>query len=318
MFELASTNIEVRAESSETMQHLDWFFGAALRTPASRDLESLRIQFSRATTARPPAACDSSVGPVDRWNEPSCVRFWHESGRGASVTKDEITIDAPLSVGADSWRSARQLLAEALAVWFGARGAVVMHAAHVGIDDVGLMALGPTGSGKSTVAAAALAAGWDVHGDDLAIVQRRGTAADVHGIPKRPSFDPLVMTRTDFPLEPDGRDARGRLTTSADLMTAGWTELRAIVDLEHDNGHGTVKRIRHADTLHALIASTFGVHDGRHLAHCLPALASMADLPAYRIGLASSPDCRLGHVRDVLAWIWTDLAQRDQDSFEAG
>ncbi len=237
-FEFADTNIEIGAATTEARQHLHWFFGTALRTDAGRDQQKLRVDIGADLIARPLRDCDSIDGPVERWDEPDHTIVWHESGRGAEVTQHHITIGAPDAADPDPWRSARQLLAEGLAAWFGWRGDVMMHAAHIGNGDDGLIVLGPTGSGKSTLVAAAFAGSWDVHGDDLAIVRRHVGVASAHGIPKRPSFDPLISDAVPIPLEPAVGDWRGRLTPSSDHMASGWTSIRAVVEVDHDQGDG--------------------------------------------------------------------------------
>jgi hypothetical protein len=71
------------------------------------------------------------------------------------------------------WHPARPLQ-DMLIHWLAAQGQAVVHAAMVVHQGVGALVAGPTGHGKSTTAAAGLAAGMGVLGDDTVAVEAVG------------------------------------------------------------------------------------------------------------------------------------------------
>ncbi|MEB3306901.1 MAG: hypothetical protein VKK98_01995 [Cyanobacteriota bacterium] len=63
---------------------------------------------------------------------------------------------------------------------------ITLHAALLGIDHAGLLLVGPGGSGKSTLATALWQAGFNFHGDDVALVAPDG--AGLSAAPRRVSL----------------------------------------------------------------------------------------------------------------------------------
>jgi hypothetical protein len=326
--ELADAIIAVDAPPDD-LRHLRWFFGAA-RPPhdgpgenvgenvgddssddssddSGGERHDVLISVADGAVAAGNGEPTSVNGPIERWEgEAGHTTLRHASGRGATVSPDEIVIGATTVDEPTAWRSIRQLLAEALAVWFGTRGDVVLHASLVARGDDALLALGPTGSGKSTVAAAAFAAGWNVHSDDLTIVRRVGDTARAYGIPKRPNFDPTIAGGLNMAVTPATGDPRGRVAASASEMTAGWTSLRATVALDHSSGDGGMSRLERPDVLHAVIAATFAAGNPAYLARQLGTLAFVAALPAFRLELAVAADIRLAATGRALVQIFDE------------
>jgi hypothetical protein len=109
------------------------------------------------------------------------------------------------------WHRARPLRT-LFTSWLSDRGCAVLHAAMVAFGDCGLALPAKSHSGKSTCAAACLAAGMDVLGDEtLAIEERDGVLLGhgLHGVIK---------------LRRHGIDAHGELATRLHSMGPGWPD----------------------------------------------------------------------------------------------
>ena len=80
-----------------------------------------------------------------------------------------------------SWHRARPLQM-LLLTWIASRGLTAVHAAMVARDGRGVLLAGPTRRGKSTVAAACAAAGFDVFGDEVIALEPSENGVIGHGV----------------------------------------------------------------------------------------------------------------------------------------
>ncbi len=153
-----------------------------------------------------------------------------------------------------------------------------------------LIATGPAGAGKSTTAAAALAAGWPVLADDLLVVRPGPGAPAVTGVPRPLAVPPDVGAHLGRPL---GGDPRGRRAVDAELA-GGWHPIAAVLVLGHgDHAATEAVRIRAVDAVRALTTAHFpAAIDGR-MRSWFPVAARLARLPAWRLDLGADPADRL-------------------------
>ncbi len=127
---------------------------------------------------------DPDPGPVPETDPDAVVqnvRVWHEGAvtllgahRGlAEIRGTGIRIGAP--AGDDLERSVLDSLCQfAVALALVTPRRALVHGAVVARGDAAVLLVGPSGRGKSTAALAALESGWELLGDDLAVVRRDG------------------------------------------------------------------------------------------------------------------------------------------------
>jgi hypothetical protein len=177
---------------------------------------------------------------------------------------------------------------------------VVHAAAVIEAEGSALLAVGPGGTGKSTVAAAALAAGWPVLADDLVVVRldpQGSGSLEVFGVPR-----PLAVPR-EFPtLGPAIRgDVRRRRRVDADLE-GGWWPVGRVAVLSHGTDAGTaVEPIAALEAFRVLRAAHFAADVPSRRAGWFSLAAQLARLPLVRIALGADPDVRLATTSQALA-----------------
>jgi hypothetical protein len=176
--------------------------------------------------------------------------------------------DVVESVSGAARRSSRFTTAVDLSVThlLALRGAAVLHAAAFEIEGAGVLAVGGSGSGKSTIAAAALRAGGQVVSDDVLVAARRADGA-VRVAPLRrdmvlreagQSILPRAL-RGRLQVVDDGRSLRWRLPSrSVSARFAEWTRPRHILLLSVDRrlGESRVGEVDQATALAWLIRAT--------------------------------------------------------------
>jgi hypothetical protein len=102
-----------------------------------------------------------------------CRRYLRYTGPGFAFWLDRHearVVGRCASPAALTWWNRSRPLQPLIGAWLLDRGAVTVHAAMVATSGRGVLLPGPTGSGKSTCAVAALEGGLDLLGDDFAAV----------------------------------------------------------------------------------------------------------------------------------------------------
>jgi len=121
------------------------------------------------------------------------------------------------------------LAGNVLAIVLGLRGAAVLHASAVELNGAAIAFAGPTGAGKSTVAALMCAAGGAIIGDDAARVEEREGAPLVHHGPRELRLRPQAAAIAAHVGGATGTTADGRVAVEARPATGAATRLGAIV-----------------------------------------------------------------------------------------
>ncbi len=125
-------------------------------------------------------------------------------GVRARVTPASIDI---VSTGAPHERSLRRIFQPVITHVLAHRGVFVIHAASMRRGERGLLALGETGKGKSTIALAAFQDDWRVMGDDLVALWIVDDTPMIRGLPK-PMALPSDVAADAIPRAPRRRDSR--------------------------------------------------------------------------------------------------------------
>ncbi len=94
------------------------------------------------------------------------------------LVEDGRTVTIELAPGADAAEASSTLMAPVQAVLWHQRGLLPLHASVIGVNGVAVALSGPSGVGKSTLAAALAAGGHEVLADDICIVDA-ANGADV-------------------------------------------------------------------------------------------------------------------------------------------
>lgn len=273
------------------------FFGPVDATTRAATPD-LRCVLTAAAVERPTRPPDSTNGPIERWNEKGRVLLWHHAGCGVTVTDTTIELGAMLPEESTTWRTFRQLLAEAISAWFADRSLFLLHAAALGRDGRCLLALGPTGAGKSTTAIAALASGWDVYSDDLVVIRRVDERVECWGVPKPLMADGSLATELGLAARVDPDDVRER-SELGHPPRAGWAEVGAVLLLDHADADAELSPAPRSVVLAAVAASLFeGAHHG--IGRALPVLAGLASRPAFRLAHDRDASIRITRAAELL------------------
>lgn len=296
MVTVAEVAIELSAPDQEGIEHLRWFFGRAEHNATDHAAERrLRCEITPAAIGLPSKPPNSVNGPVARWDCDGVIVLHHAHGRAARVSAGSITVEgAPQGIPA--WLTCRQLLTEAISYWWAQHSGVVLHAALLGGGE-GLLVVGPTGAGKSTAVVAAMQAGLDVHADDLVVVTEQHHAA--YGIPKRVMLERALVDRLGVPARDVPGDRRDRVMLDGDVLVAGPTKVVGVVIATHADGAAHLSPASHAESLAALVASSFeAAHGG--IETVLPTIARIAALPAHRLAHDADGEHRLERTGQLL------------------
>lgn len=279
LVELADVGIEIIQHDPAASQTATWFFGpdSGGARPRQTDVVIELGGDVRAVTDRP---ADSQDGPVRTWWAADSLHAVHESSAATDATDTHIVIGRP-DDDAARWRSDRQLLFTALSWWFARRGAVVLHAAAIVVEDVALVIAGPTGAGKSTCVAAAIEQGWGVLSDDLVVI-KASDRVRAFGVPKRVALDAEQSARLAQQSTPLADDQRMRRTLPVSFVRS-WYEVGALVAVGHHAGEGDSYALAHRDAVATIMASWPESVHPEAVARGLPHIAALAGLPAFSL-----------------------------------
>jgi hypothetical protein len=252
------------------------------RLPASTAPPDIRVRIGGGGEA-PPALGDAWAA----WPGLAVHRTAHGSvvvGEAvvAVVEGGEVVISGE---GADAHRVVPLALAQALRSF----GRYLVHGALLVAGDAAVLVLGPTGTGKSTMAYAAARAGWSVRSDDLTVLREGPDGTMVgSGVPRRAR----VPEELGLNVPASAADERGRrevvLAEPGDDVA-----VTAVVVLSWSAGPRGAAVGAGADAvLHELLGSWFGSSAPEDVRPWFPLAARLARLPAFGIALGADPTRR--------------------------
>jgi hypothetical protein len=246
---------------------------------------------------------DLEVVPPDRAPDSELlgIRFWLD-GDGIVLSAEDVLVEVTGSTGRLHVPNLeRATLAENCVylplTWLLARhNRFVLHGGAVARADTGLLLLGTSGAGKSSLAFAAWETGWDVLADDLVIVEPdtgdRSRGFRIYGVHRRPALPSEVggpLVEGARPLD----DPRARVPLSRELLTDGARHLTGIVVITHsETTTGTMKAVG-AHPVMPIVLQSFAGSAARDLrAVFFPTAAALARLPTWELGHSVDADVR--------------------------
>ena len=265
---------------------VELLFGGCRPTAAAALVE---IAITDAPPARPARAPD--VAYDDH------VRLWFDDDRlvafdrlGVGSVSHGGRIEAG-GVGDD--RSWRLVVQYALVHALGRLGHHALHAAVLAHHGRAVLALGPAGAGKSTLAYAAWRRGWTVLTDDIAWVgaaDASPTGVGIAGFPKPLAVPGDVMADRPADATAMQTDARGRWLLPYDAVVAGVSfPLVGVLDVGHSPGPGRlVPAPSGPDRLATILRAHPLAPSGRSVREFFPLAGRVSRLPV--LGLEHDVD----------------------------
>jgi hypothetical protein len=299
--DLGDHRIGYDSDHDETLVQLDWFFGSRSEGVGSPDLD-VHVEESVVVSPDdfPP---DRHDGPIEQWHRAEELVLRHELGPCARITDTTFDITSVAHVE-QSWRALRHLLFSGLAWWLERRNVVLVHGAMIARGPDAILVLGDTGSGKSTAALAAFAAGWELCSDDLVLARADEPSVSLFGLPKRATVDRDLVRQLDLPLDEVPNDERRRVMLPNSTLAGGWRRLSLVLIVGHHDGAGAAERIEHSDALDAVFRSYVEADQPATVRRQLHCLSIMAGTPALRLLHAAEHGDRLARAAELLEVAW--------------
>ena len=179
--------------------------------------------------------------------------------------------------------------------------AYVVHGAAVRHDGFGVLVLGQSGKGKSTLALAALEHGWTVMADDLVALRRDGATLELRGVPKALAL-PGDLEAESLATSPAlAWDHRERRHVGVDQLDMGAVELAHVVVVDHGDGDRAALAPVARETVMSLLLGSFAsTLDAPLVRRFFPVATTAARLPSSRLLHARDPEVRLREAVRVL------------------
>lgn len=240
---------------------------------------------------------------ISFWTEPAGVTM----ATGAVVvrtTAGKVEVHAP---AIEDFPMIDGILPVALAWPLAESKRYLVHGAAFASDGGALLALGPSGRGKSTLAAAALERGVSVLSDDLVLIDATTDPVTVHGL----HAEPAVPTELGGPIVDAGTALNGprqRSLLDREVLTTGGFPLRGFIVLAHaPEAGGAMDDARMLDVVPLLMQSFPAAVDPIHRAEFFALTARFTALPAWELGHASDVSLRRAHAGAALDACWAKI-----------
>jgi hypothetical protein len=265
--------------------------------PPSCASPTVTIQYLAHGPDIPERAADARSAQIELWFEGEGVVARERSGISARVDGGEVWIGGASFDLTDALdRLSQVVLAHALFP----HGRFVLHAGAISLEQRAWLLLGASGMGKSTVAFAALTAGWSVLSDDIVILRGSGQGFEVAGMVSRPLVVPRELLQQ--PGDPLINDSRQRHVLTEVRPEPGWAEVAGSLLVAHAAGHQAgLTRIEEPSILAGLLSSFAGSINPRLLPTFFAAACSLAGSPSFQLTQSADPSARLLSAQERLA-----------------
>jgi hypothetical protein len=170
----------------------------------------------------------------------------------------------------------------------------MLHGAAIARGGDAIFVVGSTGRGKSTLAWAALQAGWELLSDDYVFVRPARGGYEACGLRKPISVPGEVLTNPPPEARRVERGGRERWELPASILAGGWRRVAAVLRPahgEHDDARLTPMPSHEALT--ELVGAFLASGDHALLRRWFPHAAALSRLPAWELWHARPREARL-------------------------
>jgi hypothetical protein len=202
-------------------------------------------------------------------------------------------------------RSFRRIFQPVITHVLAHNGIFVVHAASMRNDDHGVLTLGETGKGKSTMALAALQHGWRVMGDDLAALWIADDGPMIRGIPKAMALPSDLTSTRVAQLEGAEElewDHRGRLHVPSDRLDLAPVKLSSVLAVEH--GEATTSKVERstADAITSRLMGSFtSVGNAELMRRFFPVAIRASQVPGWIVHHGTDSTIRVAEAQRILS-----------------
>jgi hypothetical protein len=301
--DIAGLPLRLRGTDADRLAVLSRLFGTLPRVVAA---SVGAIVYQRRPVAVPRRRPDEAYSDLDAWHEGNQLFLSSpQHGLVARATPDGAVIGGS---GVPSEHGMRRLLHPIFTHVLGWHGIYVLHGAAVRLGDVGVLAMGQTGQGKSTLVLAAMEHGWEVLADDLVAVQADDDGIVLRGVPKPLTLPGDVAASALDDAESLDWDWRARRRLPADRLDLRAVRLAAVVVITHGTGRDASLTPTPSHELTELLFSSFmSTPDAPLLRRFFPVGAAIARHPAWTLGHSTDPEVRLAEAAGALGRVVAQL-----------
>lgn len=275
--------------------------------PVSHASPKVTIQYLADGPDLPTRPPNVRTSEIELWFEGDGLVALERSGISASVRGDEVWFGgASLDPTAALNRLIKVVLTHALFPY----ERFVLHAGAIAQGPRAWVLLGGSGMGKSTVAFAALNAGWRVLSDDIVILRHSGQSFEVAGFVARPFLVPReLLGAFEERRDPVSSDRRERQVLTEVSPQPGWAAVAGSVLAAHADGpQGSLTRIQSPSSLARLLLSFVGSINPRLLPAFFATACLLARYPSFQLTQSRDASARLLGAQKCLA----ELAQQGE------
>ncbi len=257
----------------------------------------------------PTSPPDQRFPSLDVWHGKVDVVARQASGVVARNDGTHVTVGGPIIGDKSDHYGAREVRMAAQYGLIGALDVLDVHTIHAGLlerNGRGVMVLGSSGGGKSTLCFAAWKSGWQVLADDLVFVRPGDAAPTCLGLPRRLTVPGDVITSAaDGSPIPD--DARQRWELRADaVQPAGSCEVVGILVCGHDDGPGRLDPLPPNVSLSRVILEGYArTQAPASLRRFLRVLGPLSAVPSRVLMHDPVPANRVVRAAEMLDEFWT-------------
>jgi hypothetical protein len=293
----------------------------SVASDSAADLELIRRVVGHGAATGPPEAflVVGDVGPGvpqrdpdfegpygQHWDDGVTHWFRHHWGLTAKVSPPHAEIGGPVA-GHQRWVMVRNSMLFVLARLFFVQERFLLHGGALRRDNGAVLVVGPSGTGKSSLAFAAHLAGWQVGGDDMVVVDPHDSRVLVQGVPRVPTLPGDVASAVEGQALP--RDSRDRLELTWLELDTRPAPIEAVVICAHDSGGGGLAPVSSAAALEALVPALVLSALPQPVTRWFPIAARLARGPCLELRHAADPERRLARAGQLLDEAW-ELAHR--------
>lgn len=315
VIDLAGVALALRAPDAEHAEAVASLFRHATR---SMDAPAAELRFDVDHVALPSSSPTLTLPHAALWyDDAGVVLVRSRDGLTARADHDSLLIGGTCGGLA---RAFRFVCLSALAHLISGHGWHLVHGAALGFSAGAVLVLGGTGTGKSTLAYAALRRGQAVLADDAVLLQLGAGEVSVRGFP-RPIAVPadVIGGVTDAgpdPGRPVPEDPRERRELPPGTLSAGRLPVVALlVTRGRETGearHPHLDPLPAQEAFRSVLRASASLADPSYLRALFPVAGILARLPAWSLGQAADAKDALDHATRTLEALDHALGSADR------